>query len=478
MSLKRQTLWSMAPLLVITVINIVSVPLFYRYLGAEMYALWFYVQTLSGSFGFMDLGLGVAAGRYIGISLGRGDHAAIREYWGTANSIAIPLLAGMALLFTGLGFYLGPKWFNVAPQNTSLLRWAFVAGGLGLFLSYYGQFWNILSQAHLDYKFIGLLRTGIVVPQVAVALALAYWTSNPLLLISWSALIALLQLAIYMLHARQTYGLGLAFRFFRWARTTEMSSFTAKTFGALLCGTIFNSIDRLVLGRLAPSADFAHYTIAANAGARVQGLSGAVMGPVFCNTSIALDKPSGPAAIYNEAFSLVFGWFLLVALWSAVWYPVALTVWLGPDMARGIGAVFPLLMAGFCLNAVANISASQLGPLNRVGTQAIFQVATGLFTVLCIYLGWKSFGLVGVAIGYLVGRAGDLVQDLYVIRLIGGGGWLARSTWRMVLIQVSVAVVFYAIYRTTDTQLWISAGVAAAHAALIAVYLLVSRPTA
>ena len=39
----------MAPLLVVTLVNIVSVPLFYRYLGPEMYALWFYVLTFTGA---------------------------------------------------------------------------------------------------------------------------------------------------------------------------------------------------------------------------------------------------------------------------------------------------------------------------------------------------------------------------------------------------------------------------------------------
>ncbi len=70
MSLKKQTLWSIVPLLVITAINIVSVPLFYRFLGPVLYALWFYVLTFTGAFGFMDLGLGVAVGRYIGVALG------------------------------------------------------------------------------------------------------------------------------------------------------------------------------------------------------------------------------------------------------------------------------------------------------------------------------------------------------------------------------------------------------------------------
>jgi O-antigen/teichoic acid export membrane protein len=475
MSLKKQTLWSIAPLVVVTALNIVSVPLFYRYLGAELYALWFYVLTFTGAFGFMDLGLGVAVGRYIGVALGRSDVQAVREYWGTGNAIAIPLLSVMGIIFGAIGVMFGPKWFNVDPSLVVLLRWSFVAGGFGLFLSFYGQFWNILSQAHLDYRFVGSLRTIFAVIQIGVALILAVWKRNPLILIVWTSIVAALQLLFYVVHARATYGLGFALSSRSWARAREMFSYTIKTFVALISGAIFGSIDRLILGRLAPPSDFAHYSIAANVGARVQGLSTAVMGPVFCNTSISLAEPRGAARIYNETFSFTFGWYLHLALWGLVWHSLFLSLWLGPEVGRQVGVVFPILMVGYCLNAIANISASQLGPLNRVGTQAVFQIMTGVLTAIGVYVGWKMFGLVGVAYGYLLGRIGDIAQDIYVLTLIGGGGWLAKSTWKMVASQAALAFAFYLAYRVTPAGLTVPIILAIVHGLGMAVFLIIEN---
>ena len=145
------------PLIVVSVVNILSVPLFFRYLGDEMYALWGYISAFTGMFGFADLGLGVAVGRYIGVALGKGDHDSVREYWGTGNLIAIPLLGLVGLMFSGIGAWIGPIWYKVSPGNEQLLRSCFVAGGFALFLNYYAQFWNIVSQAHLDFKFVGPL---------------------------------------------------------------------------------------------------------------------------------------------------------------------------------------------------------------------------------------------------------------------------------------------------------------------------------
>ncbi len=52
-------------------------PLFLRFLGNDMYALWGYIITFTGMFGFADLGLGVAVGRHVSVALGKNDLDAV-----------------------------------------------------------------------------------------------------------------------------------------------------------------------------------------------------------------------------------------------------------------------------------------------------------------------------------------------------------------------------------------------------------------
>ena len=306
----------MVPLLVVTAVNIFSVPLFLQYLGEDRYSLWFYVLTFSGTFGFMDLGLGVAVGRYIGVALGRGDQEAVRGYWATGNAIAIPLLGAMAAVFIFLGAVFGPEWFNVKHGDETLLRWSFLAGGLGLFLSFYAQFWNVLSQAHLDFKFISILRVGVSLGQILPSILLAKWTGNPLILIGWAAFVGLAQLFVFIWHAKTNYGLGFHFREASMGRLREMGTYTGKTFATLIVSSFLGSVDRLLLGKLASTTAFASYMVATNVGGRIQGLSGAIMGPVFHNTSRAVGAESrtSAAAVFNETFRFTFGWYLLASL--------------------------------------------------------------------------------------------------------------------------------------------------------------------
>ncbi len=474
MSLKRQTIWNMAPLLVVSAVNLFSVPLFYRYLGVEMYALWLYVATFTGLFGFADLGLGVAVGRYVGVALGRGDQAAVREYWGTGNMIAIPLLAVMGLVFAALGVAFGPKLINVSQVNVGLFRACFVAGGLGLFLSFYGQFWNILLQAHLDFKFASLVRAGTALLQVIPAVALAWATGSPLWVILWSVVVGALQLGLMAWYSRKHFHLGFDLRAARWARVHEMAAYTAKTFATLVAGSALGSIDRLVMGKLASTVDFAHYTICANVGARLQSLGTSVMGPVFHNTNrgLAGGNASSTAEIYNEMFDFTFGWYLLASIWSAMWHPVLLRVWLGQELFGQVAPLFAPMVAAFCINALAGISGSQLCSLNRVGTSLGFTIASGLMAAGGVFVGWQLAGVVGVAYGFLFSRVVLLAQDLYTIRLIKAAGWLSARTWLGVLAQCLVAGGFALAYMIFSRHsLWLLVP-AALHAGLVGGWLL------
>lgn len=472
MSVKRQTLWSMAPLVLMTALNLISVPLFYRYLGADMYALWFYVQTLSGSFGFMDLGLGTAVGRYLGVALGNEDHQAVKAYWGTGNLTAIPLLSLMAGGFALVGTLFGPRWFNVASQSATLLRLCFVVGGVAMFLGYYNLLWNVLSQAQLDFKFLSLVRCGITLLGIVPSLILAALTGNPLILILWGIAVGIIQLLIFIIHARVVYQIGFEFRWASLARLKEMSSYIAKTFATILINSLFGSLDRLLAGKLAPPAAFADYTIASNIGSRMSAFSMAAAAPVFNNTSRGGSDNQAPAKIYDEAFRFLLGWYTLAVVWVWVWHEPSAHIWLGATVGSRVGPLLPPLILAYVLTAISIISSSQLGALNKVGTQAVFHLVSGLLTIPAVYIGWKVEGVQGLAFGFLISRFVLVIQDVYLLLLIRGGGWLSLATWRHILLQMALGVFFIFLRNAIQYSLIYMLGFALLHGLLVSLWLL------
>lgn len=421
MSLRRQTLWSMLPILVGSVISVVSVPVYFRVLGEDMYALWFYVGTLTGAFGFMDLGLGVAVGRFMGVALGANDPQAVREYWSTGHAAVLPFVLFFALVFIVLGVIWGPLWFQVAEAHTNMLRLAMVFGGIGLFFNYYGQMWHILAQTQLDFRFLAVVKTWFALATTAGSLALALVWPNVAAIVAFGSLLAAGQFFILLRRGHSIYQLPVQLGQFRMARLREMLPYTLKTFGHLLSGSVLGSLDRLFLGRVAPALDFAAFNVSLNIGSRLSGLSVAIMGPIFHNTTrgVGGDASRKPAEIYRESFHLMFPWYSLAILGVFFWSEPVTALWLGDKYGPSVGIAFPWVVAALCVNAIANISGAQLGGLDRVGTGLCFQIASSLLAVFGVVFGWHQAGLQGAAIGFFLSRLVWLPQDALVRHWVG-----------------------------------------------------------
>jgi O-antigen/teichoic acid export membrane protein len=481
MSMKRQSLWNMLPLLATSVVGFLTTPLIYRNLGGEGgYAFFQAVQIFGASFGFMDLGFGLAVGRYIGVALGRGDRDAVRQYWATGNALALPLLAVMAFVFVGVGVFFGPRWFGFvhSEEDRRLLQWCFAACGLGMFLSFYTQFWNLVSQAHLDYKFISALKTAANLGQIGMTLLVSWLTHNPALVLIWCTAVSLLQLAIFVWHSRRTYGLGFNFREASLLRLREMAMFSGKTLAGCVVGSLLGRVDQALVGKLSPGLDFSNFSAATNATNRLTNLSLAAVGPVYYHSARAVGSGERSLSrIFDEMFSIVLGWYCFAATWLVVWSPLLLALWWGRTPAGGttvahlLEPYFPVLCVAFSLSAVSCVSGAQFGPLNRVGTEVYFTIASALATAAGVFIGWRLNGLVGVAYGLVASRVVCVFQDLYVARMVGAKGWLSLTNWRRILIQVAVAFGFLALRWNLPLSTWASLGFALLHAGLIGTWL-------
>lgn len=406
----------MMPILVMSLVSVVSVPLYFRVLGDQMYAMWFYVGTLTGAFGFMDLGIGVAVGRFIGVAMGRNDQSAVEEYWATGNAVVLPFILIFATVFVLVGGIWGPEWFKVTGNDAATLRWAILWGGFGLFFSYYGQMWNILAQAHLDFKYLSILRTWTGLLSTLGTVGVALLSKNVAVIMAYSTVLGLLQFVLLYLRGNNHYKLPLKISNFRKSRLIEMLPYTLKTFGQLISGSVLGSMDRVFLGRLAPATDFAAFGVSQNIGGRISGLSVAIMGPIFNNTArgVGGDRSNKPINVYRESFKLMFPWYSLVIIGVFFWSEPVTKLWLGVKYGNAVGQTFPWVVAALCLNAIANISGAQLGGLNRVGTGLIVQTLASLLSATGVIAGWYWGGISGAAVGYFSARFVFVLQDALV----------------------------------------------------------------
>ncbi len=386
-----------------------------------MYALWFYLGTLTGAFGFMDLGIGVAVGRYMGVAIGEGDNQASREYWSTGNIISFFLVAFFAIVFVVLGTSLAPAWFKVSGDDAATLRLAILTGGIGLFFSYYGQMWFVLSATHLDFRFISLMRTTLSFVTIIGSVIVAMVWKNVACLAAFTSLVGAAQFYLLVRRGNAHYGMPVSFSQFKISRFKKMYSYILKTFIQILSNSLVGSLDKILLGRLAPIAEFTSYNVSLNVASRFQGISQAVMGPVLANSSrgVGGDSDNSPRVIYGEFFVMLAPMYIFFVLWIFSWNEPLLDLWLGSERGGLTSLSFPWVVAALSISAVANISTAQLASLDRVGTGLLLSFTQNLLSAGLVYIGWHFDGLRGASVGLLLSRMPTFVQDWIVRSIVG-----------------------------------------------------------
>jgi O-antigen/teichoic acid export membrane protein len=152
---------------------------------------------------------------------------------------------------------------------------------------------------------------------------------------------------------------------------------------------------------------------------------------------------------------LLFPWYGLVVIWVGIWHEPLVRFWL-QENATAVETAFPWIVAGCCLAALSNISGSQLGPLNRVGTGLFFSVLSSGSSLLFVFLGWHFAGITGAAAGFCLARLPLVFQDAAVRRIAGIG--YGRQDLQLLVMQGCFGLICGGIFLCTKwmetSQLW------------------------
>jgi O-antigen/teichoic acid export membrane protein len=113
---------------------LISVPLTFRYLGAERYGIWMVLISIVAGMSFADLGIGNGLMNAVSEAYGKDDHHLVREYVSSALGLML-CVAGFLTLAGALAypFLPWPRLFNVKSEEVA-------AEGAIAFLVLYGSF--------------------------------------------------------------------------------------------------------------------------------------------------------------------------------------------------------------------------------------------------------------------------------------------------------------------------------------------------
>lgn len=344
----------------VTIMSLVGIPLYVRYMGIEAYGLVGFFATLQSTLQLFDIGLSPTLNREMArqkaISGGGFDAARdlVRTLEGSYWALGILLGAGIAVLAPVVAFHwvhpehLDPRTVVRAIAlmgAVAALQWpvSFYSGGLqGLQQQ---PLLNAITAATATLRFAGSLAVlAFIAPTItaffvwqaivsglySIALAIAFWTQIP------------------GSHRPQ----------FHMRPLRGIAQFAIGMSGIGVTVVVLSQVDKLIVSRMVTLAQFGYYMLGWVVASGLAMFIAPFFNAVFPHLTALVTRGdiSRVVNLYHRATQLVAIVVLPIAVTIIFFAPEVLLVWTGdPNVAIESGLVVRLLVAGTALNAVMNV---------------------------------------------------------------------------------------------------------------------------
>jgi O-antigen/teichoic acid export membrane protein len=384
----------------------ISTPLLIKGMGGEEFGLWMIFNSLFSFMGFFEMGLGACTIKYIAEYSCNGNEAGVSSV--VMGSIGFFFILSMILTIPL--YFLAPYIIHFLKISDKLslvgVKTARIAI-LGLLPVLLGTVSTAVPLGLQRFEIANLINWArLSVIQVA-AICVVFWGGHIFdvivakVLILWAFAIISLIIAIYML---LPYGLKF---YFSWDYARKIWSFSSLVTLQNLGSQIFNSVDRLVVGRVLGLEAVTYYSIGTLIATKILQVVGGISQSLLPAASEAHGGRD-----YRRLLNLLKRGTYLAALVSGILGGGLIIIsepflkfWLGAEVMVPSLSCFKILILAY---TIISVSAPAYYIANGMGSPGICSLGTisgGLLTILLIYILGNLWQLNGAALanfGYVL----------------------------------------------------------------------------
>ncbi|MBI3675253.1 MAG: oligosaccharide flippase family protein [Proteobacteria bacterium] len=384
------------------VLNLVFVPLYVHFLGAEAYGLVGFMAALYAALTFLDVGLSATLSRQLARFRGGGYTAGeIGRLIGTFEWVFVGLAIAFALGVFAFSGYFAHDWFKAHALNLNSVRLSVCLMGLIVAARWCGSFYRS--------GLFGLEQI-VWVNGFGIALSLFYSAMILVVLIFWpdvrlffacQLLVSVVELFVLRARLQASLGKGVPIRGFSVQLLREHGSFSLSVALISSLWVVVMQTANLVLSKILPLAEFGYFSVAV----------AAAYGVTLLYSPIG--QSLRPRMTFHAARGDMRSLQELVLLVSQVTFvvsaPVALTFalvprsllysWTGNSaISSQMGTVLALYALGYLGAALVTPSSYLQLALGNLRLQIIGRIAVVILHVPIVILATLSYGAWGAAL--------------------------------------------------------------------------------
>lgn len=482
MSLKKNILASYASQIYVTLVGILILPLYLKYMGAEAYGLVGFFTMLQAWFNLLDMGLTPTVARETArFRGGATDALSYRRLLRALQLIffAVALLGGGAMfVFSGL---IADGWLKVQTLPLAQVQLALQLMAIGVALRWMSGLYRGCISGSERLVWLGGFNAFVATLRFVGVLPVLIWVGHsPAVFFTYQLLVAVVELVGLAAKAfglfpavppRQKLGWAPASLFTPIKPVLKFSLTIAFTSSVWVLVT---QTDKLVLSKLLPLADYGYFTLAVLAASGVMMISGPISGALLPRMARlqAEGNEAGLISLYRNSTQMVAVIAIPACLVLAFFAEQLLWVWTGDAHAAGQAA--PVLRLYALGNGFLALAAFPYYLQFAKGDLKLHLIGNALFVVLLIpALIWATlqYGVIGAGYAWLSANAVYFliwvpkVHDRFVRGL--HIQWLLQDIGMIVLLSVAATAALNKFVHWPEQRITLACYVAIVSLALL-----------
>lgn len=480
MSFKKNILANYVSQIYVTLIGIVMVPMYVRYMGAEAYGLVGFFAMLQAWFQLLDMGLTPTMARETArFNGGATDALSLRRLLRALEGIFIGIaVLGGAAMMAGSGFIAG-SWLKVQHLPLVEVQHAIMLMAVIIALRWVCGLYRGAINGFERLVWLSGFNTAIATARFVLVIPLfIYVGTSPTVFFSYQLVLAVTEVVLLVMQTYRLLPKIVADQRtpWQWEPLRGVLKFSLSIAFTSSVWVLVTQTDKLVLSKLLPLTSYAYFTLAVLVAGGVGIISGPISGallPRLTKLSAAGDD-AGLIRLYRNATQLVAVIAIPAALILAFFAEQILWAWTGnADISHKAAPVLTLYALG---NAILALGAFPYYLQFAKGDLRLHMIGNALFVVLLIpALVWATlqYGAIGAGYAWLGANTvyflawvpkvhGRFVKGLHI-------QWLRQDVGAIVLWTVIGAALAHGLLKWPQERVQVAMGIAVVSLALLAI---------
>lgn len=267
-SLKANIIANFAGNAWVSVISLIFVPIYLKYIGAEGYGLIGIFTSLQIVLSLLDSGLSTTLNKEIAkLIVLPGTEGRMRNLVRTLGNVYWMIAALAALIALAISSLMARYWVHPKQLSVQTVTYAFMLLSLSLMFQfpcgfYSGGLLGLQRQVMLNITRIAFAT----VRSVGAALVLIFFSNSILVFFGWSLLIVIIQAFTLKYYLWYFLPKSNARPFFDRQELKNVGRFAAGMLGISLTSILFTQVDKIILSKILSLEQFGYYSISCTLG--------------------------------------------------------------------------------------------------------------------------------------------------------------------------------------------------------------------